>query len=67
MHGAAGHAVALERAQLLGEHLRRDPGEGAFELREAPHFAREEEQHEIELPACAEDPERLPVEPSPTR
>jgi hypothetical protein len=52
--GAAHQAVALERSQLLGEHLRGDTGESALEIREAARLSLEEQKDDVELPAAAE-------------
>ena len=60
MHGASHDAVALEGAELLGEHLWGDAGERAFEVGEAAHFALEEQKDDVELPAPAEQRERFP-------
>ncbi len=60
VHGASHDAVALEGAQLLGEHFWRDAVERAFEVGEAAHFALEEQKNDVELPTPTEQRERFP-------
>jgi hypothetical protein len=56
MHDAADHVVILQLAQLLNEHLLRDPGNGSLKLREAQDLAAEEMKKDYQLPAPFQHP-----------
>lgn len=57
--GALDDAVVLELAELLGEHLLGDGGDGAFQIGEAADAAAEELEEDEELPAAFEHAEGL--------
>jgi len=56
--GAADHAVALQFAQLLGQHLRGRGGDGLLQLRKAQDAARKEMEDDHHLPAPFQNTER---------
>ena len=54
MHDPPHHAVALQLPELLREHLLRDGGDRALEVRESEHLAAEEMKEDHQLPASPE-------------
>jgi len=54
MNDPSHHAVALQLPELLREHLLRDVGNRAFEVRESEHLAAEEKKEDHQFPASPE-------------
>lgn len=55
MHDTPDDPVGLHLAQLLNQHLLRNPGDRALQLGEAQHRPAEEVEKDHELPASLED------------
>jgi len=54
MNNPPHHAVALQLPELLREHLLRDVGNRAFEVRESEDVAAEEMKEDHQFPASSE-------------
>jgi hypothetical protein len=59
MHDPPHYAVALQLPELLGEHLLRDLGNRALEVRESEHLAAEEVKEDHQFPASSDASDSL--------
>jgi len=55
MHDSSDNTIGLHVAKLLDEHLLRNRGNRAFQIREAEHIAAEEMKQDQQLPAPFQD------------